>query len=374
MTSQLAYTHPFSCLNPLHADFDIQPVHGSMTMTTALSLTFCTSRQILLKPRPQSWTRTFSTCPRPRQSPSRPVDPRITDLGREIKDEYAEIRAKYDKPKHPVVLAHGLLGFDELRLAGPYVPGIQYWRGIREALEARDIRVITASVSPSGSIESRAAMLSERISSALAPTAAEPGQSYQPQSVNIIAHSMGGLDTRYMISRLQPAGIAVKSLTTIATPHRGSAFADYVMGEIGEANLPRIYALIERLGFETGAFSQLTRQYVCEEFNPKTPDAEGTRYFSYGASLEPTRWSVFKPSHDVVKKLEGGAPNDGLVSVGSSRWGTYKGTILGVSHLDLINWTSRVKWMLYSLVGTRPNFNAVALYLDICDMLAKEGF
>ncbi|KAK8189360.1 Alpha/Beta hydrolase protein [Phyllosticta capitalensis] len=285
------------------------------------------------------------------QSPSRPVDPRITDLGREIKDEYAEIRAKYDKPKHPVVLAHGLLGFDELRLAGPYVPGIQYWRGIREALEARDIRVITASVSPSGSIESRAAMLSERISSA-----------------------MGGLDTRYMISRLQPAGIAVKSLTTIATPHRGSAFADYVMGEIGEANLPRIYALIERLGFETGAFSQLTRQYVCEEFNPKTPDAEGTRYFSYGASLEPTRWSVFKPSHDVVKKLEGGAPNDGLVSVGSSRWGTYKGTILGVSHLDLINWTSRVKWMLYSLVGTRPNFNAVALYLDICDMLAKEGF
>ncbi|KAK7612157.1 triacylglycerol lipase [Phyllosticta paracitricarpa] len=343
-------------------------------MTTVVSRARGSHRQSVTKLRLQPWTRTFSVYSRLQQSPSRPVDPRITDLGREIKDEYAEIRAKYDKPKHPIVLAHGLLGFDELRLAGQYAPGIQYWRGIREALEARDIRVITASVSPSGSIEARAAMLSERIRSALALAPDQPSQQHQPQSVNIIAHSMGGLDARYMISRLQPSGIAVKSLATIATPHRGSAFADYVMGEIGEANLPRIYGLMERLGFETGAFAQLTRKYVCEEFNPKTQDLEGTRYFSYGASLEPTRWSVFKPSHDVIKKMEEGAPNDGLVSVESSKWGTYKGTLLGVSHLDLINWTSRVKWMLYSMVGTRPNFNAVALYLDICDMLAKEGF
>lgn len=343
-------------------------------MTTLLPLTLRYPHQFVTRIRLQSWTRTFSLSSQLNRTPSRPVDPRITDLGREIKNEYAEIRAKYEKPQHPVVLAHGLLGFDELRLVGQYVPGIQYWRGIREALEARGIRVITASVPPSGSIEARAAMLSERIRTALAPTSDQPAQQDQAQSVNIIAHSMGGLDSRYMISRMNPAGIAIKSLTTIATPHRGSAFADYVMDEIGEANLPRVYGLMERLGFETGAFAQLTRKYVCEDFNPKTPDLEGTRYFSYGASLEPTRWSAFKPSHDVIKKMEGGAPNDGLVSVSSSRWGTYKGTLLGVSHLDLINWTSRFKWILYSIIGTRPNFNAVALYLDICDMLAKEGF
>lgn len=68
-----------------------------------------------------------------------------------------------DVPKHPIVLAHGLLGFDELRLGGPYLPGVQYWRGIREALTARGIEVITATVPPSGSIEDRAKELARNI-------------------------------------------------------------------------------------------------------------------------------------------------------------------------------------------------------------------
>ncbi len=43
------------------------------------------------------------------------------------------------------------------------MPGVQYWRGITEALTANGIEVITASVPPSGSIEERAAKLSETI-------------------------------------------------------------------------------------------------------------------------------------------------------------------------------------------------------------------
>ena len=66
-------------------------------------------------------------------------------------------------PKHPIVLAHGLLGFDELRLAGKLLPGVHYWRGIKEALAANDIDVIIASVPSSGSIEDRAAKLSDDI-------------------------------------------------------------------------------------------------------------------------------------------------------------------------------------------------------------------
>ena len=31
------------------------------------------------------------------------------------------------------------------------------------------------------------------------------------------------------------------------------------------------------MGMETGAFSQLTRKYMEEEFNPRTPDREGVR-------------------------------------------------------------------------------------------------
>ena len=74
---------------------------------------------------------------------------------------------------------------------------------------------------------------------------------------------------------------------------------------------------------------------MTEEFNPNTPDRKGVVYFSYGATVSPALWSAFRGSHRIVQAEEG--PNDGLVSVASSRWGIYKGTLVDVSHLDLIN-------------------------------------
>lgn len=61
------------------------------------------------------------------------------------------------------MLAHGLLGFDELRLAGPFLPGVQYWRGIKEAFSMKGVEVITATVPPSGSIQERAEELARDI-------------------------------------------------------------------------------------------------------------------------------------------------------------------------------------------------------------------
>jgi triacylglycerol lipase len=231
------------------------------------------------------------------------------------------------------------MGFDELRLAGALLPGVHYWRGITEAMKANGMEVITASVPATGSIEERALKLGKDIAAKA-----------DGKSVNIIAHSMGGLDARYMISRLQPDNVEVLSLTTIATPHRGSTFADFVFDEIGEANLPYFYKILKILGLgSSGAFSQLTTKYMQEEFNPKTPDDPKVRYFSYGASVRPTPWSSFRQSHRVIESMEG--PNDGLVSVTSSRWGTYKGTLVDVSHLDLINWTNRLRWLLWQMTG-----------------------
>lgn len=79
-----------------------------------------------------------------------------------------------------------------------------------------------------------------------------------------------------------------------------------------------------------------------------------TSYFSYGASVEPSLFSVFRQSHRIVEKEEG--PNDGIVSVASSKWGSYKGTLTPVSHLDLINWTNRLKWFMGELTGNRRKF------------------
>lgn len=165
---------------------------------------------------------------------------------------------------------------------------------------------------------------------------------------------MGGLDSRYMISHLQPKNVDVRSLVTVASPHHGSAFADYVFDGIGTERLPSVYKLVRGVGFDTGAFSQLTQKYMEHEFNPKTPDDPNVRYFSYGAMMDrPPLLSPFRQSHKIMEKLEG--PNDGLVSVKSSRWGDYKGTLVGVSHLDLINWTNRLKWTLRKLwIGRDP--------------------
>lgn len=80
-----------------------------------------------------------------------------------IHDRFATLRNKYETPKNPIILAHGLLGFEELHLAGQNLPGIKYWYGITDALAAKGVEVITATVPPSGSIEKRAQKLAESI-------------------------------------------------------------------------------------------------------------------------------------------------------------------------------------------------------------------
>lgn len=77
-------------------------------------------------------------------------------------------------------------------------------------------------------------------------------------------------------------------------------------------------------------------------------------YFSYGAAMQPSFWSMFRLSHRVLQEVEG--YNDGLVSVASSKWGKYKGTLEGASHLDLINWTNRLKWLAGEITGNRQRF------------------
>lgn len=297
-------------------------------------------------------------------------DPRIRDFGRRIHDDYATIRENYATPKHPIVLAHGLLGFSELRVSA-LLPPIEYWHGIKQALSQNNCAVITASVPPTGSIEERAAKLAADI---LAQTSRGDETGASP-TVNIIAHSMGGLDARYMISRLKPAlkNVRVASLVTIATPHRGSPFADYLVERgAGPLHLPRLYSIIRRAGLGTSAFGQLTTRYMRDEFNPAVRDDEAVRYFSYGAAIdEPSLLGAFRLPHGVVGRAEG--ENDGLVSVESSRWGVYRGTLMGVSHLDLINWSNRAAWTVREWMGMKRSFNAVAFYLDVADMLAKEG-
>jgi triacylglycerol lipase len=77
-------------------------------------------------------------------------------------------------------------------------------------------------------------------------------------------------------------------------------------------------------------------------------------------------------ANDKFKKLM--YDNDGIVSVESAKWGNYVGTLDQVDHLDLINWTNKTKRVVDKLLFNEDSkFNAIALYLDIANNLAKEG-
>jgi len=121
----------------------------------------------------------------------------------------------YTKTKYPLVLEHGLAGFDEL--FGVY----EYWFGIVDALEDGGAIVFTTTVSQLNSTEARGEQLIDRIEAITAITG-------KPK-VNLIGHSHGGLDVRY-VAAVRPDLVA--SVSSVATPHKGAALADYLRANV----------------------------------------------------------------------------------------------------------------------------------------------
>ncbi|KAJ3493422.1 hypothetical protein NLJ89_g11024 [Agrocybe chaxingu] len=182
----------------------------------------------------------------------------------------------------------------------------------------------------------------------------------------------GGLDCRYLTTHLTQRKFKVLSITTIATPHRGSSFADHFLSTVGRTNMPSVLSLLDLLpngGGDGKAFECLTLASM-RRFNEETPDVEGVKYFSWGAVYEPGLIDTWKWPHTVILEREG--PNDGLVSVESSKWGTYLGTLSQVNHLDLVGWinTARYKWA--EMMGKEIKFRPATFYLGIVDMLARQ--
>jgi len=107
-----------------------------------------------------------------------------------------------------------------------------------------------------------------------------------------------------------------------------------------------------------------------EVFNPAVGDDPDVEYYSYGAKAHPAPWSAFRQPHRIIQRREG----DNDVSVASAMWGRYEGTLVGCTHLEIINWYNRVEFAVDELMGRRRKFNALAFYLAIADNLAAKGF
>lgn len=218
-------------------------------------------------------------------------------------------------PVNPIVLAHGLSGFSEA-IRGK----VRYFHHIPELLEAAGCRVFATQVPPFGSIAERAAELRRQIAAA------------GFVKVNVVAHSMGGLDARAAITHLGGHEL-IASLTTFCTPHRGTEFADWGVGKIAREGAALDF--LKSLGLKVGAFQDLTTSAMAE-FNEKTPDHPAVRYYSFSAVSEFARISApLAFSFKVLEKLAGS--NDGLVPEPSARWGRHVAT-LPTDHLEVIGW------------------------------------
>ncbi|KAI0706121.1 Alpha/Beta hydrolase protein [Cytidiella melzeri] len=291
------------------------------------------------------------------------MDPYLSeeDRAHSPQTQNERIRQNYMSPKNPVVFCHGLLGFDTVTLGLSIAPlQVAHWRGIKDALEANGTEVLITRVPATSSPIDRAKVLEQKIS-----------EVYPGRSVHLIGHSMGGLDCRYMTSQLTQRKFKVLSVTTIATPHRGSSFADHFLSTVGIERLPSVLSLLDMLpngGGDGKAFEFLTVDSM-RKFNEDTPDVPGVKYFSWGAVYEPGLIDTWKWSHSVILEKEG--PNDGLVSLKSARWGTYLGTLQGVNHLDLVGWvnTARYKWA--AIMGREIKFKPATFYLGVADHLAR---
>jgi triacylglycerol lipase len=221
----------------------------------------------------------------------------------------------------PIVLHHGLLGFGELRLGKLK---LTYYNGVDLAFEKLGHPLIVPHVHPTSSIEKRARQLRTIIRKNLRKL------DRPKDRVVIFAHSMGGLDARYMIHKLDMAD-QVAALVTISTPHHGSAYADWCL-----KNLDRVRGLqvMRFLGLDVDACNDLTIE-SCARFNEKITDAPGVRYFSISASRPWHRVPpLFYHSHKVISAAQGA--NDGLVAVESAKWGEHLET-WPADHLHVVN-------------------------------------
>lgn len=249
--------------------------------------------------------------------------------------------------RHPIVLVHGAFGFDDM---GP----IDYFNDVSRALRGLGAEVLVTQTSALHRTAHRAEQLKQQLLRAYPDPAVK---------LNLIAHSQGGLDARFMIAHLGMRD-RVASVTTLGTPHRGTVVADLALHNTPGA-LQRLGSrLLAALGWDAGVFEDVSVRHMAL-FNLLTPDdprilyqSWGGRATLFGRGVAGRLTFLFVPTHYAIRPYQGG--NDGLVPLSSSRWGVWRGEV-GSDHGGLIGWGF-------------SGFDHVSFYEDIVLELALLGF
>ena len=230
----------------------------------------------------------------------------------------------------PVVLVHGLFGFDRIGVPGAR---FDYFRGIAGHLRSLGCTATAVKLPMMSAVPARAKAL----------VAAIDALPYE--RIDLIAHSLGGLDARYALAHLGLAS-RVRSLVTIGTPHHGSPIADL----FHEGQLDWLRRLVSVLGLPITALEWLSSSAL-EKFNREVPDVPGVRYACVVGGLRDNS-PIPLPlvaSHAWLRRIAG--PNDGVVPVTSQFWGETLAEI-EADHFAQIGWR----------IGVKKTFDAAGLY------------
>ena len=235
--------------------------------------------------------------------------------------------------KYPLLLVHGVF-FRDLKF-------FNYWGRIPKELIKNGAVIYYGEQHSAASVAFCANELKEKIEKIVSETGC--------QKVNIIAHSKGGLDSRYAISVLG-MNKYVASLTTISTPHRGCGYADYLLGKapktlkdyISDKYNTALRSFGEKDPDFIAAVSDLTQKH-CQDMNETALDCDDVYYQSVGSRMKNYRSAGF-PMNIVyiIARNFSKNDNDGLVDTESMKWGERHiffepKTHRGISHGDTID-------------------------------------
>lgn len=203
-----------------------------------------------------------------------------------------------------IILAHGIFGFGDLLPS--FSSLVNYFNGVEVHLGGFP-NVFVPSVNPIGSIEQRAKQLASAIAN----------KNGLVDPLHIIAHSMGGLDARFLITHLPDVGKRVATLVTIGTPHAGSPVANAFDDPLDPLRAHIPHFIMKQLQANAGAVHDLTTD-SCRQFNIDTPDLDGVRYLEIAgdAPQDGSELLLYDLAAE-IGKIKG--PNDGVVTVESAQ-------------------------------------------------------
>ncbi|MES2821522.1 MAG: triacylglycerol lipase [Pseudomonadota bacterium] len=289
-----------------------------------------------------------------------------------------EAQANYTQTRYPIVLVHGVTGFDTIGGL------INYFHTIPWNLERDGAKVFVASVSALNDSEQRGAALAQQI----VPWATAYGG-----KVNLIGHSQGSPTSRVAAS-LRPDLVA--SVTSVNGVNKGSKVADVIRGIIPPASgieggagaiANALGTVINKLSGSNNpqnglaALSTLTTpgtaalnsrhpwgvnnsSYCARSTATQNVRGQTILYYSWTGNAKYTNiLDAADPFLGITGAVFGSEQSDGLVGTCASYLGEMLGDGYNMNHVDAIN----------HLFGVRGWTDPVSLYRQHANRLKLKG-